>query len=69
MDCHQTMLFVGAHPLDKAPTLSFMGRRSFVPRPLSEATVFDTDDESDDVDYGSPSSGPVSGSSKRPAVY
>ena len=33
----------------KHKTLSFMGRRSIAPRPLSEATeIFDTDNEDDD---------------------
>ena len=47
---------VGVQMLEKTPTLSFLGRRSFAPRPLSDATeIFDTDFEDD-----SASSTPVS---------
>ena len=39
---------------ERAKTLSFLGRRSFVPRPLSEATeIFDTDTEEDITENGS----------------
>lgn len=41
----------GAQMTEKPQTLSFFGRRSFVPRPMSEATViFDTDNEDDVTD-------------------
>ena len=40
--------------VQKAQTLSFFGRRSFVPRPMSEATeIFDTDNEDENTDDGS----------------
>lgn len=38
----------------KTQPLSFLGRRSFVPRPMSEATeIFDTDNEDENTDDGS----------------
>lgn len=41
----------GAPMMEKPQTLSFLGRRSFVPRPMSEATeIFDTDNEDDVTD-------------------
>src|SRR5436305_4682508 len=40
--------------VQKTQTLSFFGRRSFVPRPMSEATeIFDTDNEDENTDDGS----------------
>ena len=40
--------------VQKSQTLSFFGRRSFVPRPMSEATeIFDTDNEDENTDDGS----------------
>jgi hypothetical protein len=40
--------------VQKTHTLSFLGRRSFVPRPMSEATeIFDTDNEDESTDDGS----------------
>jgi hypothetical protein len=43
-----------AQMVQKSQTLSFFGRRSFVPRPMSEATeIFDTDNEDENTDDGS----------------
>jgi hypothetical protein len=45
----------GMQMMQKTQTLSFLGRRSFVPRPLSEATeIFDTDNEDENTDDTSP---------------
>jgi hypothetical protein len=45
----------GMQMMQKPQTLSFLGRRSFVPRPMSEATeIFDTDNEDESTDDGSP---------------
>lgn len=40
--------------VQKTQPLSLLGRRSFVPRPMSEATeIFDTDNEDENTDDGS----------------
>lgn len=47
----------GEQMIEKRQTLSFLGRRSFVPRPLSEATeIFDTDNEDGTDDDSAPRS-------------
>ena len=54
----------GLQMVEKPQNLSFFGRRSFVPRPMSEATeIFDTDNEDDvtDDELVPQSSGSVSG--------
>jgi hypothetical protein len=44
----------GVQMVQKTQTLSFLERRSFVPRPMSEATeIFDTDNEDENTDDGS----------------